>query len=179
MLQKQFSKLFPSSIVSLMETQYFCLLSLLCFFAVLECRRHDHNPKYDVTDGCIFDQYDYYEGIDIKSTWTERLPGQTTVYDKFGNVAVRVHYWLHTGCHMVIEKCRWKGDACVAGSGQKWKFGGCEWSMNETCVPKKCVPGTQCGWEHGWTHNNDLWRRGSWVPFTYGCGALREHDYTP
>lgn len=126
---------------------------------------HLENPhKLDGTGGCIYSQpvengpfpfpleeleqeleekaNELYPGASgprntkWKTVFIEKMPNQITVYDRHGNVMERVHYW-ETGCRMIVEKCRLKGDVCEPGSGEKWRFGGCNWTTGTICEPQK------------------------------------------
>src|SRR6185437_6508771 len=91
--------------------------------------------------------------------WIEELPSQKTSYDRRGNIVQKVHYWP-TGCWMVIEQCKLKGNECEPASSQKWRFGGCSW-RGGACV---------LSYEH--------WRSGSWVSFLNGRPGSSNVDHT-
>lgn len=139
------------------------VLVVLFLIAAGDCkRRRKPRPKHAGTDGCIFDQPDgpiplaEFEqqakqsqggSTTIKSNqpnenslwanvWIEKLPNQTVVYDRYGNVVQKVHYW-ETGCRMIVEKCKLQGSTCEPGSGQKWRFGGCDWDVGSLCKPRR------------------------------------------
>lgn len=126
-------------------------------------RNARERAKHDGMGGCVYDQpYDRSLAFPVEavqqrateaehdfdsssssghsgpwdSVWIEKLPSQTILYDKYGNIVQRVHHW-ETGCRMVVERCTLQDNVCAPGSGQKWRFGGCSWASGSVCEPKK------------------------------------------
>ena len=90
------------------ELYLWLILLVKTAYFTFSCAGRAPRPKYDRTGDCIW-QHGYVEDPSMeyaeykptwylpRAGWIEYLPGQTTSYDKDGNVIQKIHRWP-TGC---------------------------------------------------------------------------------